>query len=392
LNIVENTVPLSEYRVHGESTAEYRASLAFESAVARWHYAVSLSCPPVEAPATVEIDAEIACGVAGFGLNDPSMSRFVGEEAFARPDAGRHTVRIHIDRSEPNMSLIVRNVSDARESTKGVIYGVRVISNPSDDAGFLSKSGAERYGVSGRIHEKDYILSAIRDSPNLADKSQAVAEYFWTGHCNAVFIKDILNSLALPRPMSVLDFASGYGRVARHLVRVLPDDIIVTSDIHAEAVSFNKSIGLNSVLSTTDPDTFDPGRTFDAIVAISFFTHMPHTTWGRWLSALSRYLTPTGKLIFTTHGRAALATTGIDDTFVDERGFKFWHVSDQVDLEMRDYGTAVAYFEYVYNAATNAGLRVYRFIEGGLGHTDLVILTPIESHRRRLQLKLTSHT
>ena len=41
---------LSDYRLHGEGKAEHKASLAFESPVAQWGYAVSFLLPHIETP------------------------------------------------------------------------------------------------------------------------------------------------------------------------------------------------------------------------------------------------------------------------------------------------------------------------------------------------------
>jgi FkbM family methyltransferase len=126
---MECPLELSDYRLHGEASAECKSSLAFESPIPQWHYALSLLCPRMKGPAVIEIEAEIACGAAGFGLNDSALSKYLTEEVFVRPDSGRTTFRIVADHPEPEMALVVRNVSDAGESARGVIHAVKIISD-----------------------------------------------------------------------------------------------------------------------------------------------------------------------------------------------------------------------------------------------------------------------
>lgn len=235
---------------------------------------------------------------------------------------------------------------------------------------------AQRLDVSEQIHPDDFIFWAIHDSAGLTDKTLAAGEYFESGYQTALFLKGVIDQIAgLPRPFSLLDFAGGYGRVARHIKNVMPDAQVTTCDVHDAAVAFNRSIGLSAVLSSSIPEEFNPGQTFDAICAISFFTHMPAATWARWLKSISCFLARGGVLIFTTHGRAALKTMGVQHRAVKD-GFLFFHHSEQKDLALNDYGSTVSFFEFVFQQAANAGLRVIRFQEAGLGYQDLIILTP----------------
>jgi SAM-dependent methyltransferase len=203
-----------------------------------------------------------------------------------------------------------------------------------------------------------------------------VEQYIDGGRSSAVWVKGLLDSLPLPKPLTLLDFASGFGRISRHLPSLLTDAEIFTCDIHPAAFSFNQSIGLGAVQSSTIPELFNPGRKFDAIIAISFFTHMPSHTWGRWLRSIAKWLTPNGMLIFTTHGRVAIARMGITHTQVDRNGFRFDTRSEQKDLDPAEYGSTVTFFEYVHRQIENANLHLVSFREGGAGYQDLIIVTP----------------
>jgi SAM-dependent methyltransferase len=230
--------------------------------------------------------------------------------------------------------------------------------------------------VSPSIHPDDYIFRFIFDST--PDKQQAVAEYFEKGAEAAAWLKDLIASVrGLNEPFALLDFASGYGRVTRHLTALLPACRIVGSDVHPEAVEFLCRMGIAATLSARVPEEFSPGRQFDVIFALSFFTHMPKRTWARWLRALCSCLTPGGHLIFTTHGNPGLDVMrkGLqrDDLAFDADGFWFEPTSEQKDLDAAEYGSTATSFAYVYGQLINADSRLRRFQEAGAGYQDLYI-------------------
>ena len=242
---------------------------------------------------------------------------------------------------------------------------------------------AAEYGVSGRLHPDDFILWFILDKPGPADGGRrAVAEYFESGRAGAIFAKSLLAEecvrAALDQradrsgPVAFLDFAAGYGRIARHLPVVAPELRIAACDIHPQAVEFLGAMGLDAALSAHDPDAFDLGRHFDVVFAFSFFTHLPRATWRRWLAVLARHLAPSGVLIFTTHGETSQRLMGIPT--LEEDGFFFHAVSEQADLDAREYGNTVTTFPFVYAQAQAAGLRLLQYRESGAGHHDLYIL------------------
>jgi SAM-dependent methyltransferase len=171
----------------------------------------------------------------------------------------------------------------------------------------------------------------------------------------------------------VLDFASGYGRVARQLDRQQFD--VTACDIHQAAVDFMRDeIGIDAFVSATSPSELVCDETYDVVFAFSFFTHMPETTFGDWLERLYRLVQPGGLLIFTTHGRISVATTGVD--VVD--GFGFWPGSEQEDIEASDYGTTVSLLPWVARTLTErTGQLPILFEEGSSlsgGKQDLVIV------------------
>lgn len=238
------------------------------------------------------------------------------------------------------------------------------------------------HAVPAALHPEDFILWFIHDQAHMTDKAQAVREYFQSGKEGALFLqalleehrpRQVLQQLQRPgQPLSLLEFASGYGRVTRHLPAALPGFEVTASDIHPQAVEFLRGFGLRAVQSHATPEAFDPGRVFDVIYAFSFFTHMPRGSWGRWLKALGRHVSPGGLLVFSTHGQVSQGLMGVGALEPD--GFFFHPVSEQKDLEVAEYGNTITTFGYVHHQLRGTDLRLVQFREAGGGHHDIYVL------------------
>lgn len=257
----------------------------------------------------------------------------------------------------------------------------------------VARAQAESYGVSASLHDNDFIFWFIHDQAHMIDKREAVEDYFRSGKAGAEFIRDLIKeyrpALLLKalqtsgRPLTMLEFASGYGRVTRHFPSAMPEYRVTACDIHPQAVEFLRSIGLDAEQSSKVPEDLDLGRQFDVIYAFSFFTHMPRATWQRWLEALSRHLAPGGLLLFSTHGRLSQELMQVSQLEPD--GFFFHAVSEQADLSVAEYGNTVTTFEFVVEQLQPMNLRVVQFREAGAGHHDFYILQQnTRSEPRRL--------
>lgn len=241
---------------------------------------------------------------------------------------------------------------------------------------------APAFGVSGTIHPDDFIFWYIHDDVNLTDKREAPYHYLQSGKDTAALVAQLLAEhgvqLALakrPRPeqqVSLLEFASGYGRVTRHFPVCVPSIEVVACDIHGEAIQFMRDLGLQAVQSASVPERLSTGRLFNAIFAFSFFTHMPRSTWGRWLRALAKQLEPNGLLIFTAHGEISQPLMGVGTLEPD--GFFFHSDSEQKDLDGAEYGNTVTTFEFVAREIMRSGLKLLQFRQAGAGHHDVYIV------------------
>jgi SAM-dependent methyltransferase len=185
-----------------------------------------------------------------------------------------------------------------------------------------ARSYGVQNGVSGSLSADDYLFRYIYDDNMPADKKlSAATDYLESGKGHAQFLGALLTEARLAEvlakrpnpanPASLLDFASGYGRVTRHMPNEVPKTEVFACDIHAAAVTFIKSMGFQAIQSAHSPERLDLGRKFDIIFVLSFFTHMPRRTWKPWLDALARQLNPNGLLIFTAHGEVSQILMGV---------------------------------------------------------------------------------
>src|SRR5262249_49917485 len=111
--------------------------------------------------------------------------------------------------------------------------------------------------------------------------------------------------------------------------------------------SYPKGLASRPVSPPTHaPQNFCVDKKYDVSFALSFFSHMPETTWPHWLAALLETVKPGGLLIFTTHGRASAKFFG--EPVLSDTGFWFRAESEQKDLEVSEYGQTIVTPGYVF--------------------------------------------
>jgi SAM-dependent methyltransferase len=110
----------------------------------------------------------------------------------------------------------------------------------------------------------------------------------------------------LDRCDAVLDFGCGCGRIARWW----PSDATTEwhgTDINPRLLAWcaqslpHLRVSANAL---EPPTTYRDGR-FDAVYALSVFTHWPEPLQYAWMRELTRIVGPGGRLLFTTHGESA---------------------------------------------------------------------------------------
>ena len=103
---------------------------------------------------------------------------------------------------------------------------------------------AKQLPVIPDIHNQDFIYHFLINNPVVPTKKGAISYYFNDGSNSAMKLSKLLyDKLGYKRipGLKILEFASGYGCVTRHLVNHLPGEQITSCDIHSEAMNFIKS-------------------------------------------------------------------------------------------------------------------------------------------------------
>jgi SAM-dependent methyltransferase len=231
---------------------------------------------------------------------------------------------------------------------------------------------ASRFKVSSSIHPEDLLFRFFRDQ---TPGEEAVVRYFESGHGDATQIgytlKGMLSDVEKPR---VLEFAAGFGRVSRHIPAVIPSVDFTVSDIHAPAIKFaKKELKVAAFKSAPTPARATITKnSYDLIFTLSFFSHLPDSSFGDWLRFLHSGLKVGGYLLFTTHGETSMQIyEHLAALYDSEKGCGYGIQSDQPDIEGDNYGTAVTDFDYVFRHIRMTDAKMIRFNAGGWwGHQD----------------------
>jgi 2-polyprenyl-3-methyl-5-hydroxy-6-metoxy-1,4-benzoquinol methylase len=221
---------------------------------------------------------------------------------------------------------------------------------------------ARRHGVESACHAEDLIYAFVVQRMSIFPSiNSAVDYYFDDGARSAAKIGEIVAKLPLKRrPIEMLEFASGYGCVSRHLKKN-PILSLTSCDIHEQAIEFLRTkLAVRSLMSAHAPEQLALGEEFDVVFALSFFSHMPRTTFGRWLKALFEQLRCPGYLIFTTHGLAS--RKNFNNPEIPADGFWFAAMSEQADLSTAEYGMTIVTPEFVtHEVLAQTGRPIYDY-------------------------------
>ena len=105
-------------------------------------------------------------------------------------------------------------------------------------------------------------------------QKEAIDYYFKDGQNSAQILLNLITSLYPPtaNPIQLLEFASGYGCVTRHLLNLQTNLSITTCDIHEEAISFiENKLNTSSILSHPEPEQLKlDSSTYDIVFVYPF--------------------------------------------------------------------------------------------------------------------------
>jgi len=227
------------------------------------------------------------------------------------------------------------------------------------------------------IDARDEMLGFLAGAHE-GDRERALFEYFRSGASIADSLGQVLSWRfgGLGRIGKLLDFASGYGRVTRFLVRQIPPERVWVADVYADGVRFQEEwFGVHGVVSTLRPEAFSCGERFDAILVTSLFTHLPEESFVAWLRRLLGLLAPGGMLAFSTHSPEVLPA-GVE---MPAEGLCFHETSESGSLAKSDYGSTWVTEELVRAAlqrAVGPGASLHRIARALCNFQDLYLAIP----------------
>ncbi|QNP49955.1 class I SAM-dependent methyltransferase [Diaphorobacter aerolatus] len=240
------------------------------------------------------------------------------------------------------------------------VAATRLAAHNLIEAKFPLLSYGQWMGCPCEISEADDIYKFFADHPSSLNPIRDYLADGWRTMSELVLLLEEVNHPLL-RTRSFLEFASGHGRFTRHLVKALGADRVVVSDVVADSVSFARAaFNVNGFVSAAVPEHVQWSRQHDAVFVLSLFSHLPASTWSRWLRRIYDMVAPGGVLVFTTHGAEAVRRTNVP---LDAEGFFFTASSESNAIEGAEYGTAFTSQQYVENRIAEhlPGARILKF-------------------------------
>ncbi|HEX4960092.1 MAG TPA: class I SAM-dependent methyltransferase [Thermoanaerobaculia bacterium] len=244
-------------------------------------------------------------------------------------------------------------------------------------AALLSDLGLAPGTVDLAVDARDEMLAFLVQSHD-GDRDRALFQYFQSGASIAGSLGQVLRWRfgKAGGVRSLLDFASGYGRVTRFLVREVPPERVWVADVYAEGVRFQaERFGVHGLVSAIRPEDFACGERFDAILVTSLFTHLPEERFVAWLRVLLGLLNPGGLLAFSAHSPEVLPP-GVE---MPAGGLLFAATSESGSLDTSDYGSTWVSEEFVRSALERAGApgsSLHRIARALCNFQDLYLAVP----------------
>ncbi len=204
------------------------------------------------------------------------------------------------------------------------------------------------------IHKND-LMFAFHVYNHRKNLKEAIYSYFKIGIRTATNLNKIASRFNI-KTDKLLDFGSGYGRVSRFFPQVFPNAEITVSEVKGHSLKFQKAqFGFNGIEHTQNAESLG-NSTFDLILALSVFTHLPKTSFEAWLDKLINALHPKGGLVFTFNNITTFKehTPNPDFhylTLSEDSSFSF--VSDSLS-DTSEYGST-----YVSHSYLNGFLKNY---------------------------------
>jgi SAM-dependent methyltransferase len=153
----------------------------------------------------------------------------------------------------------------------------------------------------------DKVSLRIHNSDSMYIDNNAF-RYLSVGLSASRCIREILSlTPAGYRVESILDFASGHGRVLRFLRAMFPDSDITAAEIDSTALDFcRRSFSTRILSSKANFSDLSLSRKFDLIWCGSLCTHIAEQVCSDLLQFFRNNLSDRGVCVFTTHGQLSI--------------------------------------------------------------------------------------
>ncbi len=221
------------------------------------------------------------------------------------------------------------------------------------------------------IHPSDEMFHYLVDIHD-GDWDRGLAAYLYSGLRACSATEQIVTwRFGGLEDVEFLDFASGYGRVTRHLLKRIAPPNLTVSDVMERAVEFQRRLfGIRGLVSSVEPDELKTDGAFDVVQAISLFSHLPEGLFQRWLVALLKLTRPGGVLILSVHDDALRSGGRSHDRFT------FVPSSENLDLDPRTYGSTWVSSEFMREALAICapGASYHRLPRGLCGYQDVYVV------------------
>lgn len=253
---------------------------------------------------------------ADFDARQAALYLAQGQAALQAGDAAAATDALTAARGHPTTRLEAHNLMERHR---------------------LPGTFSEWMGVNCEISPQDDIFRFFAEHPTSINP---LRDYFADGWRTLSELMLLLESVQRPllSAGSFLEFASGHGRFTRHLVKALGAERVTVSDVVPDAVAFARdAFGVPGLLSAARPEDVVWPRRYDLVFVLSLFSHLPRSSWARWLARLADAVEPGGLLVFTTHGAEAARRAQVQ---LDAEGYFFAPSSESTAIDAQEYGTA----------------------------------------------------
>ncbi len=180
-----------------------------------------------------------------------------------------------------------------------------------------------------------------------------IREYLSDGWRTLSELMQLLELVDRPllKTASVLEFAAGFGRFTRHLVKALPGRV-TCSDVLPGSMDFlREQFGVETLESSHDPERIVVGKQYELVFVLSMFTHLPPQMWLPWLRSLQRLVKPDGLLVFSVHNEDIVREGGMA---FPEDGVHFIPSSESASLDGKLYGTTFTTRKFVEDCVRDA--------------------------------------